>query len=632
MSRTSSLVGVTGILCASLSIASCAKPQQPAPKTAAAVQSAPVAPPAAPPLTLMPAGVARAALVATMIAPTLDHALESGLALARKATPLPLDAAAVRELAFSQLGVPSELSAQLDLGAPVSGAVVGFGHDEPIRAAFSFPVKAGTDVARFLSSVGTLVERRGPVWIIDTRSSGRGWFLPAGNAIVFADSEAGLVQAGSLALEARRMTSKDDVDIVIYPEGLARAANTDVKTALDQLLAQVEANAAATGTKLGPEALQQLRDLAAYATDLATAEIALDLNPQQGVTLLSRLHAKPGSKLEAVSRIVATAPIDPLLMGKEDAGIVVTSAYGDRSLEQLRRQRSRLPAATDKGASKGALAAGNLLDALAGGLTGTLSMVGRLAPELSLEMVYPIKDAASSAKIQSVLQATDRAAVTALLSAQATGSGVEAKVTRVQKESAGKLRAVHWTVSFTMPGDKLGVMKKLMGKNGLDVFASVIASPGGDKLAFTAGPGAKARLVAMGAVKAPAAETKPDAKTKPAAASGAKAAKGANGANAAMTGGLAEAAALAGARSLYYYVDLREGLAVAKALGTGPSDPRLQMVMGLLKAPVPILGGATGDASGRQLTLDMTVPPSCIAGIGGLFGAMMGAGAAAGGH
>jgi len=93
-----------------------------------------------------------------------------------------------------------------------------------------------------------------------------------------------------------------------------------------------------------------------------------------------------------------------------------------------------------------------------------------------------------------------------------------------------------------------------------------------------------------------------------------------------MTGALAEATALSGGRSLYYYVDLREALAVAKALGP-QADPRLQMVMGMLKAPIPVLGGVTGDPSGRQLTLDLTVPPSCIAGIGGLFGAMMGAGA-----
>jgi len=617
MPRTSSLVGVTALLCVSLSIGSCAKPQQPAPKTAAAAATVPAAPPVAPPLVLVPAEVARAALVATLIAPTLNHALDSGLALARKATPLPLDAAAVREMAFSQLGIPSELAAQLDLNAPVSGAVVGFGHGEPVRAAFSFPLKPGTDVGRFLAGVGTLVERRGPVWIIESRTNGRGWFMPAGNAVVFADSEAALVQAGNLALEARRAPAKDDVSVVIYPDGLARAMGTDVKTASERLLAEIESRSAAAGNKLGPEGREQLRDLLAYAPDLATVDIALDLNPDKGVTLLSRLHAKTASKLEAASRIVAPAPIDPLLLAKDDAGIVVSSGYGERALAQLRRERARLPAAGDKAAPKGAAAAATLLDALIGGLTGTLSMVGRLAPELSMEMIYPIKDAAAATKLQAALQATDRAALTALVSAQTTGSGVETKVLRAQKETAGKLRAVHWTVSFALPGDTTGVMKKLMGKAGLDIYGAVVGGAAGDKLAFTMGPGAKARLVAMGAAKPPAKEApaKADAAT-----------KGAN--KGAMTGGLTEALALAGGRTLYYYVDLRQGLAVAKALNNGQADPRLQMVLGLLKAPVPILGGVTGDASGRQLTVDLTVPPSCIAGIGGLFGAMMGAGAA----
>ena len=568
---------------------------------------------------MMPIEVARAALVATMVAPTLDRALESGVALARKATPLPLDAASVREMAFSQLGVPSELAAQLDLRGPVSGAVVGFGHDEPVKGAFTFSLKAGGDVGRFLASLGTLVERRGAVSVIDTRSSGRGWFLPAGNAIVFADTEAALVQAGNLALEARRTGSQDDVSVVVYPDGLARAMGTDVKTASERMLSEIDARSAATGRNLGPEGRQQLRDLLGYAADLATVEIALDLNVDKGVTLLARLRAKGGSNLEAVSRIVATVPIDPVLFGKDDAGIVVTSAYGERTLAQLRRQRSRLPAKTDPKAGKAAVAAGNLLDALADGLTGNVSMVGRLQPELSLEMAYAIKDAAGAARIQAALQATDRAAVTALVSAETTGAALDTKVLRAQKESVGRLRAVHWTVSFTVPGDTMGVMKKLFGKAGLDIYGAIVGGAGDDRLVFAMGPGGKARLAAIAGGKVGPKDAKADAKP-----DGKKVASGPKGQ---MTGALAEATALAGRRSLYYYIDLREGLAVAKALSTTQSDPRLQMVMGMLKAPVPVLGGVTGDPSGRQLTLDLTVPPSCIAGIGGLFGAMMGAGA-----
>ncbi|HEY4186094.1 MAG TPA: hypothetical protein VGP07_13550 [Polyangia bacterium] len=554
------------------------------------------APPAPPPLTLVPLELARAALVATMVAPTLDRALESGVALARKAAPLPLDAAAVREMAFGQMGVPPEIQSQLDLASPVSGAMVGFGHNDPIKAAFAFNVKPGVDVARFLGSIGTVVERRGPVLVIDTRSSGRGWFLPVGNVIVFADSELGLVQAANLALDARRGTVKDDVSVIVHPDGLARASGTDVKTASERLLNEIDERSAANGNKLGPEARVQLHELIGYAEDLATVEFALDLSADKGVALLARLHAKPASKLEGVSRGVATVPIDPALFGKDEAGVVVTSAYAERTLEQLRRQRSRLP---EKG-GKDVVAAGNLMDALANGLTGTLSMVGRFQPGLSLEIIYPLKDATSAAKLQTALLASDRASVVAMLRAETTGTGVDMKVLKAQKENIGKLHATHWTLAFTMAGDTLGIIKKLIGKGGLDIYGAIV---GGDRLAFTMGPGAKARLLAIGA--GPKGSTPKDS----------------------AKGNLVEATALEGGRSLYYYIDLRDAFGLATTLGGASADPRLKMVAGMLKTTMPVLGGVTGDASGRQLTIDLTIPPSCIAGIGGLVMGMMGGGA-----
>jgi hypothetical protein len=80
----------------------------PPPKTpqAVATQPAPPAPPPPPPVILLPVDVARASVIATMVAPTLEGALDSGLALARQAVPLPLDKAAVREMALNHIGVP----------------------------------------------------------------------------------------------------------------------------------------------------------------------------------------------------------------------------------------------------------------------------------------------------------------------------------------------------------------------------------------------------------------------------------------------------------------------------------------------------------------------------------------------
>jgi hypothetical protein len=69
-------------------------------------------------------------------------------------------------------------------------------------------------------------------------------------------------------------------------------------------------------------------------------------------------------------------------------------------------------------------------------------------------------------------------------------------------------------------------------------------------------------------------------------------------------------------RSFFFLVDLRQLLAIA---GTVGGDPRLGMLSAATAgAPIPIIGGMAGDGQGRALTLDLTLPPSAFAGIGGL--------------
>lgn len=84
-------------------------------------------------------------------------------------------------------------------------------------------------------------------------------------------------------------------------------------------------------------------------------------------------------------------------------------------------------------------------------------------------------------------------------------------------------------------------------------------------------------------------------------------------------GGAVLAAALgsAGGRSLFYLLDLRHALGAASAFG---ADPRLGMLTAATAgAPIPVLGGMGGEAAGRTLTFDLTLPPSAFAGIGGLI-------------
>jgi hypothetical protein len=299
---------------------------------------------------------------------------------------------------------------------------------------------------------------------------------------------------------------------------------------------------------------------------------------------------------------VAPAPIDPLLVGKSDAGLALTSSYSAQTLDQLRRQRGRLPVkdAKGKGPGKDVVAAGKLLDALIEGLTGSLSMLGRLQPGPSFELAYPIKDAAAASRIEGALLATDRAAMGALLRPDVTGAVVEIKVNQGRTVVLGKRRAAFWTVLPVWPNDPKGILKKVVGAKGLDVYAAVMnENDDRRRLVFAVGQGAKARLtdILAGKIQPPA-------------------------------GDVAEAISMQGGRSLYSYADLREALGFAGTLVGKDVDPRVKAVASMAKGPMPIFGGVTGDPSGRVITLDLTVPPSCLAGIGNLVTGVMAAGAA----
>jgi hypothetical protein len=609
LKKASFVNSTRGLLLTALALVSCAHNKPVAP--AAAVAAKPVAAIAAapPPLSLVPVDVARVGLVATFVIPTLERTLASGVALVKQATPLPLDAAGVRDMLLAQAGLPPEVAKHLDLTAPVAGAAVSAGAGRSPLAAFSFSCRTAVDVAALLNALGRTIEHRGAAVQIESTTGDRGWFLSQGSVVVFADSEDALVRAGALAIEARR-TAKDDASVIVYPEMVARAAGTDVKTALDRLLAEIEERTVAGGGTFGPEARQQSRELADYIVGTATAEFAIDLDAARGLSLLARLHPKAGSKLETVARQTRTIAIDPLLLAealrvKDDVAFVMTSAYATATLDQFRRQRGKLPTT-----GKPALAMGRLMDALIEGLTGDLSMVGRLQPNLSGEMIYPARDAATGARIQAALATIDKDALTAAVRAATQGEGLDVKVTKAKQETLGKTRTLHTNLAVKSPGDKMGVLRKLIGPTGIEMYAAVV---GQDRLAVTVGTGAKARMVSIASGKTP--------KDGAAHAGPATTAASDKAFVPAASTALTAAIAAASGRSLFYFFDLRQ--AIALAVTAAGKDPRMRMVLGALRAPMPVLGGASGDSQGTALTVDLTIPPACIAGFGGLVQAAM---------
>jgi hypothetical protein len=585
----------------------------------------PPSPPPLPALTLIPAAEARVALVATFVVPSLDKSLSNGVNLVKAAAPLPLDPAAVRDMLLSQAGLPPEASKQLDLGQPIAGAsVVAGGGRGPLNA-FCFGVRSPSDAAPLLARLGHIVSRRGDAVQIENGAGDRGWFWPRGSVMLFADSDEALSRAGSLALEARRAVA-DDLVVAIDLEMLARAAGVELKEAVARFLGDIEERAAVSGNKLGPEAMRQLRAMGEYVGDTKTVELALNLDVGRGAALVARLLPRAGSKLEAIARYHKAVVVDSVVTAgvrseKDGAGFALVSSYGPAMLEQLRRQRGRLPATGGKPAA----AAGKLLDTLIESLTGELFMLGRARPALSAEIVYQARDTAAAARIQAALSATDKNALAALVRAATDGEGVDLKVQKARAVSFGKARGVSATIAVAGKEGATGMWRKLLGGAGTELYA--VAIPG-DRLAMAFGPGGRARIAALAsgtAGGAASAKSNTTADSKAAKDSkdskdgrGAKIGKAADKGETGGAGGAVLAAALGsvGGRSLFYMLDLRQIIAAASALG---GDPRLGMLTAATAAaPIPIFGGVAGDGQGRALTLDLTLPPSAFAGIGGL--------------
>ena len=196
------------------------------------------------------------------------------------------------------------------------------------------------------------------------------------------------------------------------------------------------------------------------------------------------------------------------------------------------------------------------------------------------------------------------------------GEATEVKVLRVRREPLGKQgKDLHVTLAPVVPGSADPALRKLLGAGGLDLFLAVV---GGDRLVVTMGQGGKARLLAIAVSDGPAGSA--------AAASpiSAKATPTSAASTTESSTVIAEAVAAAGQRSLFYFLDLRQVIGLVAAAG---GSPRLRLLSGNMRAPVPVMGGAKGEAQGKVLTLDLTLPPACFTGIGVVIqAAVMGGG------
>jgi len=591
-------------LVASVFVAACANQAPPPPKTPAAAApapaaSAPLAPAKAPAVTLLPAATARSIELAAVSVTSLDRVLANGARLVAKAVPLPIDPAGLRDMLLSQAGLSPEISANLDLGAPSGAAVVSTGPNGATGAVMAVAARGSAEAARILQLLGKVVETRGEVVLIENGMGGRGWLYRDGAVIVFSDDVEALARGARLAEDARHAVA-EDVTAVLFPDAIARANGTDVKTALAMLMTQIQAAQAAQTPGMSAHQLESFEEMVSLLGDAEAVELGLGVDPSKGLSLRARLRARPASKLEAVARDTHPYELDGTLLalGKEPPAVVGASSIGGFMRGQMARQREHLAASKAKGVAA-ALAFHDAMLAAMGGQTGFTMGFTKETPLFAGQLAYPLKDEASAAALGVALGKLDKDAAVALLEAQV--GQVPLFDWSVKKETVGKLKTLHYGLALKKGlGIDQDVVKKLFGKV-LDIYVTVA----GTRLLTTFGRDAKANLGKLAAAK-------------PVVPSGA----------------LADTLAATKGRDSFFHFDLGPVITlVARAMnekkpakGAKEDKAQKKLLTELSKgqAPaIPIYGSAGGDGAGRFWSVDMTVPPTAFANAGGVIREIM---------
>ncbi|HVU50604.1 MAG TPA: hypothetical protein VHL80_07940, partial [Polyangia bacterium] len=568
--------------------------------------------PAAAPVKLLPAATARAIELAAVSVTSLDRLLASGARLVAKAVPLPIDPAGLRDMLLGQAGLSPEISANLDLGAPSGAAVVSTGPNGATGAVMAVAARGSAEAARVLQLLGKVIETRGEVVLIENGMGGRGWLYRDGAVIVFSDDVEALARGARLAEDARHAVT-EDVTAVLYPDAIARANGTDVKSALAMLMAQIQAAQAAQTPGISAHQLESFEEMVALLGDAEAVELGLAVDPGKGLTLRARLRARAASKLEAVARDTHPYELDDTLLalGKAPPAVVAASSIGGFMRGQMARQREHLAASKAKGVAA-ALAFHDAMQAALGGQTGFTVGFTKEAPLFAGQLAYPLKDGATAAALGDALGKLDKDAAVALLEAQV--GQVPFFDWTVKKETVGKLKALHYGLALKKDvGIDQEIVKKLFGKV-LDVYVTV----SGTRFLTTFGREAKANLGKLAAAKP-----------------------------APPTGPLVETLAATKGRDSFFHFDLGPVITlVSHAMSdkkpaksskengkeSAKDDKAQKKVLAELAKgevpPIPIYGSAGGDGVGKIWSVDMTFPPTAFANAGGVIREIMKANAA----
>ncbi len=253
-----------------------------------------------------------------------------------------------------------------------------------------------------IAALGKPVMTRGPLTkLADATGKAQGWFYRAGAVVVLGDEIDAMARGTMLALEARH-ASADDVTTTIYPEAIARAHGTDVKSAIAAFLEQMRQMQTAQTSlhDAGQLRLETFGTMLGLVGDAERIEIGLALDPARGLILRARLMARPGTMLEATAREVRPFEIDRTILGGAGAPVMIgASSIGPFWKQILGHYRDRLAADKNKGAAAALVVLRRLPGRHGRRDSRAIMATTKEAPYFTGAFSTPLKDAATAAKV-----------------------------------------------------------------------------------------------------------------------------------------------------------------------------------------------------------------------------------------
>jgi hypothetical protein len=555
------------------------------------------------PRVLAPEAQHRDLLVATVTLRSVENTLVAAGEVATEAQ-LPFDAGQLRVLIIARSGVPEALLGKLDLHQPLGMAFIGRGKGNSPFSAAAATAKSANDAKQLITTLGQKVSEKQGATQVKTSEGTDMWILAEENVLVASDSFEGLVAAGAHALAARQVKG-DDLEVLLYPEAMARADGTDLETALANfkagMIEETRKNARTKKPALMEEdaAVAYMSAMLDFYFDFARQSeaigVSLAVGKDRGLVLRGALRPRNGSELARRIKTPTPYKLAPSMTEGPPPVMLSASHIAPWMVEPYEKMLAALEGSKVPGIRPMVQGGLGLMRAMRGHVSGRVNLDAK-----GFEYSW-VADVSAETKPDDLMASIEKTLgpdgmgtmfKTLEKSPQPGNPGLAYKFSR-----KGDTARTEMKFKFSKKDVKEAeALRAFLGSDGLTFVTRV--SDG--KLLFTTEPGADARLTALGAT-APT-TVHPE-----------------------MQQVLDETRGEEG----FFYVDLL-GFIRQAATTIGKSDPSaaqasamLSFLPGIDKLRVPLLFTFRG---GDQLTAQMKIPMRTFKGVGTVAGPLLGAG------